>query len=547
MSQFNDLVLDCQGVDDEHIYRIFLVNQNADHQVSQQPSTCTNTLLTTCEPGFLAACFPSHRYCVLEVDELDQVRYCRNGAHLLHCRHYTCPAMFKCPDSFCVPFYMLCDGRVHCPRREDEVACHQPLTCPGLLKCRGTDVCLHWYDLRDGLARCPTSSEATVFVSMSCDIHCICLGNAAFCANLTLNSPLQLSPYVRKLVVHNSCMPSTVTFTPFKNFMFLLFLNLAHNKMDILRPNLLAGLYFTKQINLSFCGIRAVEDNTFKSVTNLAVLDLRRNNITALTRASLAGLKHLHDLRHLYQQNNNLRVMFDCLDQVLPSIISIDLSGNNLTTFPKNIFCGNQIFLRYLNLSHNNVLSLDAIGVLQNLHSLKLLDLFPHHACCLLRKLDAVCYPLHTLHLPDLQCTDLVATSWRRSLLWAVAVFVLSVNSLMCCYMLHRIRTKPQVIFDLLRLLLHVIDALLSLYIIGISITDKNFRGLYVIYATLWKSSIPCHFLSILYTLGQHASVSVMLIMAYMEWKLILKPLANPPILEAFVIFAINNSYSSIG
>ncbi len=525
VSQFNDLVPDCPGGDDEQLYRNFLLNQHADHPVSQKPSTCTNILMTTCEPGFLAVCFPRHKYCVLEVDELDQVRHCRNGAHLLHCRHYTCPAMFKCPGTFCIPFYMLCDGRVHCPSGEDEVACDQPLSCPGLLKCRGADVCLHWYDLKDGIARCPGSGDAIDFPSMLCDTHCICLGNAAICENLTLDSILRLNPYVRKLVIRNSRMAPTVAFTPFKNFKFLLFLNLAHNKVEFLRPNLLAGLYFTKQINLSFCGIRAVMDNSFSSMANLAVLDLRENNITALTGISFAGLKHL---RHLYLQNNNMEVIFDCFDRMLPNIISVDLSSNKLKTFPKNVFCGNQISLRYLNLSHNNLLSLDTIRVLENLQSLQLLDLSPHDVCCLFPKLRAVCYPFRTLHLPDLQCTDLVAASWHRSLLWTVAFFVLSVNSLMCCYSLHRIRIKPQVIYDLLRLLLHVNDALLSLYIIGICIADTNFRGLYVIYATHWKTSIPCHFLGVLYSLSQYAAVSVVSIMAYMEWRLIVKPLGNP-------------------
>ncbi len=523
VSQFNDLVPDCPGGDDEQLYKNFLLNQNAGLPVSQQNLTCTNVLMTTCEPGFLAVCFPRHKYCVLEVDELDQVRYCRNGAHLSHCRQYTCPAMFKCPSAFCIPFYMLCDSRIHCPSGEDEVACDQPLSCPGFIKCRSADVCLHWYDLKDGIARCPNSSEATDFNYMSCDTHCICLGNAAICDNLTLNSPFfNLSPYVRKLVIHNSDMTNAVTPVPFKKFKFLLFLNLAHNKMDILHPNLLAGLYFTKHINLSFCGIQAVTNNSFNSAPNLAILDLRENNITALSKVSVAGWKRL---RHLYLQNNNLRAIFGCFDQMIPSIVSIDLSGNTLTTFPKNILCGNQVYLRYLNLSHNTFLQLDTIHVLGNLRSLQVLDLSPHHVCCLFQMLSAVCYPLQSLHFSMVQCADLVATPWYRSLLWTVAIFVLSLNSLVCSYLVYRIRTKPQVIYDLLRLLVHISDALLSVYIIGVTVADRRFRGLYVLYTTRWRLSIPCHFFSVLYSLSQYAPVTVMFIMAHMEMKLIDKPL----------------------
>ena len=39
---------------------------------------------------------------------------------------FTCPEGYvKCPDSYCVPLRMVCDGKWDCKRGEDEALCGQ--------------------------------------------------------------------------------------------------------------------------------------------------------------------------------------------------------------------------------------------------------------------------------------------------------------------------------------------------------------------------------------------------------------------------------------
>ena len=41
-----------------------------------------------------------------------------------------CPGMYHCPDSFCLPFHKVCDGKSDCPDGADEINC-KSYTCPG--------------------------------------------------------------------------------------------------------------------------------------------------------------------------------------------------------------------------------------------------------------------------------------------------------------------------------------------------------------------------------------------------------------------------------
>ena len=52
-------------------------------------------------------CFPSHKLCTYELDYDGKLLHCPSGAHLKNCEFIGCNNMFKCPNSYCIPYRYL--------------------------------------------------------------------------------------------------------------------------------------------------------------------------------------------------------------------------------------------------------------------------------------------------------------------------------------------------------------------------------------------------------------------------------------------------------
>ena len=78
---------------------------------------------------FHSDCFPRSKICVSE-RWMDIPLYCPNCEHLKFCSEHQCPSMFKCHRTYCIPTYMVCDGKDDCPLSEDENNCTD-MSCPG--------------------------------------------------------------------------------------------------------------------------------------------------------------------------------------------------------------------------------------------------------------------------------------------------------------------------------------------------------------------------------------------------------------------------------
>ncbi len=77
-----------------------------------------------------------------------------HGLNLKHCYYHECPGMYKCINSYCIPYHKVCNGKLDCPSGEEEINCDQ-IICPGLLKCIGDHVCVSWNDICNGYIHCP--------------------------------------------------------------------------------------------------------------------------------------------------------------------------------------------------------------------------------------------------------------------------------------------------------------------------------------------------------------------------------------------------------
>ncbi len=147
-----DLVNDCHGTpDDELLYHMFLSTN------SHNFTGCTSGH-TTCMSGF-GKCFPVEATCAFERDKHGKTKYCPNGAHFLFCSMADCQSRYKCSHDYCIAIHMVCDGKVDCPQGEDEgLFCERP-SCPGMLRCSESSVCVHARHIGDGTSHCVISAD----------------------------------------------------------------------------------------------------------------------------------------------------------------------------------------------------------------------------------------------------------------------------------------------------------------------------------------------------------------------------------------------------
>ena len=83
-------------------------------------------------------CFNFTDICLYKLNIDKHLIPCRNGGHLDNCKFFECNTMFKCPDSYCVPWTYICDGKWDCPYGEDEKrnkVCTGEIVCEGMFKC----------------------------------------------------------------------------------------------------------------------------------------------------------------------------------------------------------------------------------------------------------------------------------------------------------------------------------------------------------------------------------------------------------------------------
>ncbi len=107
---------------------------------------CPQSEETTCVKNFYGECYPRHRHCIFE--PASKIG-CRNGLHLKSCFLHSCPNFFKCPDDYCLPFHLICNGVPDCPNGEDEKECEH-ISCPGFLLCSLDRLCVHPHEVWTG-------------------------------------------------------------------------------------------------------------------------------------------------------------------------------------------------------------------------------------------------------------------------------------------------------------------------------------------------------------------------------------------------------------
>lgn len=157
----NDLITDCPSKNkeipaEEEIYYNLLF-----YKIKGMP--CKNKSMLHCYVDH-AKCFTISDLCIFDHDINGNIKICRNGAHLKNCSFYQCSDTFKCFNSYCIPFWKVCDGTWDCPFGEEERDCVSR-SCSGLFKCQNSSMCIHFNSMCDSINHCPEKDD-----ELSCSV-----------------------------------------------------------------------------------------------------------------------------------------------------------------------------------------------------------------------------------------------------------------------------------------------------------------------------------------------------------------------------------------
>ena len=287
---------------------------------------CHDPTKIPCVPG-LTVCFKIRQLCLYDFDETGHTLWCRDGAHLGDCSTMNCTNSYKCPESYCIPFYRVCDGNPDCIYGEDEVRCDD-FSCKGLLRCMGTNICVHPEHICDGINHCPTGDDETSCDMIFCLNNCSCFSSSIICFPDVAIIPIMPTTNLKHLSITNSHIPIP-NLSDISDQTDLLFLNLSRNHIQNICSSLqIECKFYEKRIHLDISNneITFLWSNCFKRLQALKIILLGQNPLHTLrsNALSLPSVSFI-DIRHTSIKSLNGDVFHSST-----GLYKFDISGNLL-------------------------------------------------------------------------------------------------------------------------------------------------------------------------------------------------------------------------
>ncbi len=350
---------------------------------------CTRPEETTCEKNYPNVCYPHRLRCVYEAAGNFQLG-CRNAGHLRRCAFHDCPNHFKCPDAYCIPIHVVCNGRRDCPNGEDEKGC-RPLSCPGFLKCRTDGIYVHPHDLRVTHLICHASKDDKSLKGVNaCPNRCQYSGNAVLCGNIQPRSPLAIRKLARNLIYRNViCKMESNCWEPLASTQFLI--NLEMSRCALVSTDLmhLMGLVYLKFLKITHNKIKTIGKQVFRNLKNIEEIDVRYNSLSMFGDVDFADANIVRSLR---LDHNRIHTITMQTFARLQQLEILTMSYNHIASIDQNMQLRNPILLKEVNISHNPIILIEHKILLELFQDLSRFDSSPMRLCCLLKSIEK-CYP----------------------------------------------------------------------------------------------------------------------------------------------------------
>ena len=431
-----------------------------------------------------SSCYPSTQRCVYQTYQSNPL-YCPGLEHLYHCDEFECPTMYKCPGTYCIPTRMLCDQSPDCPNKEDEQDCQDNLVCPGLLRCREENICVHPDDICDGILHCLMTGDDEMFCNITeCPDNCVFHGSTAKCNGTSDNRFMPASQIHLTALIMNGFSIQRHTLHYQIRLIYIRIWNCTFISNGI-TSSIFSKLHNLKFLYIILSHIEYIQAHAFSKLQLLEVLEIKNNQIHVLMNQIFNGL------------------------QLLPFL---DLSQLSIRSLQSEVFSG-LINVKYLNLSLNSITRLDDF-LFTPLHNLRILDLrhtklsfIGQHSLSTLSPATIIyldypvlcCYlschhrcHVHDAWLKEQHCKQLISTKVTYTVVALSAIANIVLNFANIILLQKRNLHRSQII-----VLEHLsfTNILPALYLLVVCIASSLYSNDYIYIHTKWLDSYVCNFL----------------------------------------------------
>ncbi len=420
--------------------------------------SCKNPGEIPCRQGH-SKCYKTTDICVYKLDKFGHLSQCRNGGHLEQCKNFQCNMMFKCPNSYCVPWSYVHDGKWDCAFGEDEIKNDTSginSHCKFLYKCINATQCVHLGSTCDNEENCPFGDDELLceLEIVLCPIYCQCLTYAMNCHYVAkqINRKQTFAVYPH-LSVTISCATALNVKDLFLAFPAVMFASLAHNNIhEICRKRISSTVLY---LDVSFNVISAIVNNCL-NITSLKTLNIRDNHIVTLEQKSFSNLRDLQVL---------------CL------------SNNPFLHLPIQLLA-DSTRLKFLGMKNVTSTNFDT-KALNGLMTV-ILDVTDYHLCCVASSVGNC-----TSAVPwFFSCTDLLHDTKIEIMYIFMSVLVLALNVL--SVWLHVVTCESTKAFMSEVVSVNLSNLVVCFYLCVIWSAEVYYSGTFVLKEELWRSSTWC-------------------------------------------------------
>ncbi|XP_071809338.1 uncharacterized protein [Asterias amurensis] len=432
-------------------------------------------------------CVDQSNKCILDFDKHGYVKGCRDVTHLRDCESFVCPEFtLKCPNSYCIPISLRCNGNLDCPEGEDELGCEN-YTCPGAYKCGKKPYCIRLDKVCDGIKDCGRTGDDELFCDAPCPESCNCAGLSYSCRGEWIETDAGMIPNDVRQLFLNSMRPTNMTqstssgrnkrdngplfdsieellFIQISNYPFLMELKLERNGIGVLKPGMFRNNPNMLKLNLSGNNIETIEPGTFEGLSSLQKLSLANNKLRSIEVGAFAGLSKL----------------------------------------------------RWLDI--RDVSSVASKDVFDDLDSLETIVASQFLFCCL-REQTKDQQMINCIAPSDefSDCKDLIRNPALRFFIWVLGISALLGNLFVFGYRIattYRDKRDAASVQTFLITNLAASDFLMGVYMIIIASADAHFRDNYALFAEGWRGGFVCKLAGILSVLSSEVSVFVVMLLS---------------------------------
>ncbi len=439
----DDLVADCGSDGEDELVLLSLLRHH-------KYVFCTLPHQIPCKQGH-SKCFVIADICTFTLDVFGNLHPCRNGGHIEQCNDFQCNMMFKCPNSFSVPWQYANDGKWDCPFGNEE-ALH--LTCVHMYKCRNTVQCVHLGTVCDGSENCPSGDDehSCELMAVQCPSPCQCILFGMRCGHVTnVNSILSqtIFPHVSLYVSYSNVVSVGMIVQKFPGLIFAVFIHSCINDIcHILYPG------FVIHFDVSYNLVAKLQNNCLFSLWKTKILNLKDNHISLIEDQSF---RNLTALQFLSLSNNPL--------------------GNLPEKFIFDSLSVRLVSMRNISLQHFDT---DAFQAATSL----MVDVTDYHLCCIApSRINC------TSEIPwYFSCSDLLPETAMRVIFILVSVFILVLNiSSLAVHLM-----MPQKAYLCVVVSANMTETLFLLYLCFLWGADIYFEGEFLLEEELWRTSSGC-------------------------------------------------------